>query len=106
MVNGGENANNLTGSLIPTGLGTFSPKLVSVLRKTPRGGQITIVVDLDRALQDPCQSLVIKPGDVLILQSTSGQAFGNYLSHVFGLGVTATPIHSADLIGTGTVTLP
>jgi len=106
LVNGAVNANNFTGSLIPDGLGFYSPKLVSVLRKTPRGGQVTIIVDLDRAMQDPCQSLLIKPGDVVILQSTAGQAFGDYLTHVFSFGLNGTPIQRGSLIGTTNMTLP
>ena len=89
LFNGGLNANNLNGNLSSQGLGNFSPKLVSVLRKTPCGGQITIIVDLDRTMQDPCKSLILKPGDVVILQETKGQAFGRYMATIFKFGVTA-----------------
>jgi hypothetical protein len=106
IVNGGQNANNLSGSLVATGLGSYSPKLVSVLRKTPCGGQVTIIVDLDRALQNPCNSLLIKPGDVVILQNTKAQAAGNYLTHVFTFGLDGVFIHTQDLTGASRVTLP
>jgi protein involved in polysaccharide export with SLBB domain len=106
LVNGGLNANNLNGNLSSQGLGNFSPKLVSVLRKTPCGGQVTIIVDLDRALQDPSKSLIIKPGDVVILQETKGQAFGRYISTIFKLGITTDFIKTSASTGTAAVAGP
>ncbi len=106
LVNGGINANNLNGNLSQEGLGEFSPRLVTVLRKTPCGGQITIIVDLDRALQDPCKSLIIKPGDVVILQNTKGQAFGNYLAGIIHFGLTSTIIQSSATTGTAAIAGP
>ena len=79
---------------------------MSILRKTPCGGQVTIIVNLDQALRDPCKSLLIKPGDVVILQNTKGQALGNYLTHVFTFGLDSTLIRARDAIGTSNITLP
>jgi hypothetical protein len=106
LVNGGTNANNLTGTLSSQGLGDYSPKLVSVLRKTPCGGQMTIIVDLDRALQDPRKSLIIKPGDVVILQDTKAQALGQYLAGIIKFGLTSTIIHTSTTTGTAAITAP
>jgi hypothetical protein len=107
IANGGVNGNNLSGSVgNGQGIGQYSPKLVSVLRKTPCGGQVTIIVDLDRALQDPSKSLLIKPGDVVILQNTKGQALGNYISGILHFGLNSTLIQRQDLTGTGTLSVP
>lgn len=41
-----------------------------VLRKTPGGGQIPIRVNLNKALEDPSQRILIQPEDVIIVQYT------------------------------------
>ena len=106
LVNGGVNANNLNGNLVGSGLGTDSPKLVSVLRKTPNGGQCTIIVDLNCALQNPKQSLLIKPGDVVILQETKGQAIVRYFTQVIHLALSSNVIQTSTTTGTTAITGP
>jgi len=44
------------------------PGRLYVLRRTPRKGQIAIEVDLVKAINDPSQRPIVKPGDTLILQ--------------------------------------
>ena len=61
LVNGGVNANNLSGSIAEPGLGSFSPKLVSVLRKTPNGG-LRHHRRLNCALRNPRENLILKAG--------------------------------------------
>ena len=51
LVNGGFAVSNLSGALIAPGMGGPSPSLLSVVRRTPHG-QVTIAVDLNRALRD------------------------------------------------------
>lgn len=41
-----------------------------VLRKLPCGGQIVIRVDMNKALIDPSQRILVMPGDTLILKYT------------------------------------
>ncbi len=83
LVNGGFSSNNLAGNIITPGLGAPSPALLSVLRRTPDGGQILIRVDLDRALQDSRERILVQAGDVLILQEKPGQAISRYLTQTF-----------------------
>lgn len=45
-----------------------SPSNLIVLRKLPCGGQIPIRIDLNRALQDPSQRILVQPEDTLILR--------------------------------------
>src|SRR5216684_247130 len=61
---------NLSGQIIPRGIGEPSPSLLTVLRRTPSGGQVSIRVNLNRALQDPHENIMVQPDDVLILQET------------------------------------
>jgi hypothetical protein len=83
LFNGGLNTSNLNGAVIGAGIGNPSPNLVSVLRQTPNGGQITIRVDLDEAARDRRQDLLVKAGDVLILQETPDQAITRYFTTIF-----------------------
>ncbi len=53
LLNGAFGGNNFTGRLIQQGIGNPSPSALTVIRRTPNGGQIPIRVDLNRALRDP-----------------------------------------------------
>jgi protein involved in polysaccharide export with SLBB domain len=106
LVNGGINQNNLSGNLIASGLGSPSPSLVSVLRRTKFGGQINIRVDLNLALCDQRENILIQPGDVIILQETVGESLTRYLTTVFRFQYLATLVRQKDFLGTSTGTFP
>ena len=72
----------MNGSIVSTGLGNPSPSLVTILRKAPNGQQVPIRVDLNAALRDPRENILVKNGDFLILQETHGEAFVRYMSGV------------------------
>ena len=106
MLNGGVNTSNLNGSLLGTGLGNPSPSLVSVVRKTPLGGQVTIRVDLNEALRDPRQNLLVQADDVLILQEAPNQAITRYLTQVLQFNFFGRFINRRDAQGSATAALP
>ncbi len=106
LVNGGVNANNLQGGIVGNGLGNPSPSLMSVLRQTPGGGQTVIRVDLNRALRDPRENLLVKAGDVLILQETPDESVTRYFSTVFNLNIFTELLNSGSATITGTGSLP
>ena len=106
LLNGGINANNLYGTLVEPGLGNPSPSLLTVLRKTPNNGQVTICVDLNRAMRDPRENILVQTGDVLLLQETPSEAIARYISQVFDLNIIAKIIDSDSAQGTTAVTLP
>ena len=83
LVNGAFGGNNLNGLLIQPGIGSPNPSALTVVRRTPNGGQIPISVDLNRALRDPRERILIQAGDVLILQETAGEAIARYFTDVF-----------------------
>jgi protein involved in polysaccharide export with SLBB domain len=83
LLNGGLNTSNLSGALVGAGVGNPSPNLLSVLRSTSDGGQVTIRVDLDEAVRDPRQNILVEAGDVLILQEAPDQAITRYFTQVF-----------------------
>jgi protein involved in polysaccharide export with SLBB domain len=100
LVTGGINTLNISGSLYPTPFGFPSPSLLTVVRQTPDGGQVPIRVDLNRALRDPRERLLVQAGDVLILQETPGQAFARWFSQEFNFTIIANVIHTRDVTGT------
>jgi protein involved in polysaccharide export with SLBB domain len=83
LYNGAFGGSNLSGTLIPSGLGVPSPSLLVVLRRVPGRGQIPIVVDLRDALRYPQERLVIRPGDVLFLQEKPSEAVVRFITQAF-----------------------
>lgn len=106
ILNGGVNANNLQGGLVAPGLGNPSPSLLTVLRRAPSGGRIAIRVDLNRALKEPRENILVQAEDILLLQETPGQAFARYTTHVFGFSLFSDIISRADTTGTVRLLVP
>ncbi|HJZ94737.1 MAG TPA: polysaccharide biosynthesis/export family protein [Gemmataceae bacterium] len=106
LLNGGVNANNLSGQIVQTGLGFPSPSQVTILRKLKGGGQIPIVVSLNRAVRDPRERIAVRPNDFLILQSTVKEAEAQYLTSNFRLNFIWSFLRSPNATGTATATAP
>lgn len=87
MVNGAFGGSNFTGRLIQQGIGNPNPSALTVIRKTANGGQIPISVDLNRALEDSRERILVHPDDVLILQETRGESVARYVNDVFNFNV-------------------
>ncbi|MCI0464485.1 MAG: polysaccharide biosynthesis/export family protein [Gemmataceae bacterium] len=83
LLNGAFVTNNLAGNVLQPGIGNPSPSLLTVVRQVPGGGQVPIRVDLNLALLDPRERLLVKAGDVLILQEEPQEALARYLSNSF-----------------------
>jgi len=83
LVNGAFAVSNLSGEILNPGIGNPSPSLLTVIRRTPSGIQVPIRVDLNRALVDARERILVKAGDVLILQETPGEAIARYLTRTF-----------------------
>lgn len=95
LVNGNFNTNNLSGALVQPGVGNPNPSLLTVLRRTPGGGQVPIRVDLNLAMADPRERIAVKPGDLLILQETPGESLTRYLTQTLAnIDLSWTPWRS------------
>jgi hypothetical protein len=92
---GGLSSLNTSGSTQSQGLGLPSPRLVSVLRRTPNGGQVNIEVDLSRAQRDPRERILIQAKDIIMLQQEPQDAVAQYFSQVFRISGTYTLIQSS-----------
>lgn len=73
------------GGNFAVGIGGVPPGNLYILRKTPCDGQVTIQVDLARAINNPRERPLIQPGDILILQYKCEEELLN-----FGLGTFFT----------------
>jgi protein involved in polysaccharide export with SLBB domain len=106
LFNGGVNFNNLSGAIFASGLGAPSPSMLTVIRKTPKGGQITIQVDLNRCAQDTRERILVQPGDFLVLQESLGESFTRYMTQTFRYVYTGQLIHSRHVSVTQEASLP
>lgn len=88
--------------VVPPGIGFPSARLLTVLRRTPTGGVIPIRVDLNRALCDPRERIVVQPQDVLVLQETPGDALARWFTQQFHFDFTYNVFQSSR--GRGTIT--
>jgi hypothetical protein len=103
---GGVNTANISGQLINPGLSLPNPTLVSVVRETPGGGQVTIRVDLDRALRDPRERILIQPRDLIVLQERPDEGFGRYLHEIFNFNFRYTFVNNPHSVGVTTFSGP
>jgi hypothetical protein len=79
---------NPTGGLIG-GLGGANPSHLYVIRRTPCGQQLTIGVDLNRAIVDPEERLLVQAGDMLILRHSPLEESSNFgLATFFTYGIS------------------
>ncbi len=107
LFNGAFGTNNLSGSLIQPGIGNPSPALLTVLRRTPNGGQVPIVVDLRAAVCDPRERILVKPGDLLVLQEFPEQALTRYFTQtLFNFNLYWQAISSKNAVGVIDVATP
>jgi len=74
---GGGGGGGLTGGGQGGGGGIFQPSEALVIRELPCGNQITLKVDLNRALQNRGERILIQPGDVVMLRYTIGEEVAN-----------------------------
>lgn len=107
LLNGGVAVSNLAGNLISPGIGGPSPSLLTVIRKTKNGGQIAIRVDLDRALKDPRERILVQPGDLLLLQEKPSEALARYFTQTFlNFNLVWEAVHSKFAHGVFSIAAP
>jgi len=95
MNSGGVSALNTGGRTAQVGVGSPSPRLVSVLRRTADGGQVNIRVDLSRAQRDPRERILVQAKDIIILEQDPQDAIAGYLSTAFHYVASYTLINSS-----------
>jgi hypothetical protein len=107
LINGAFGGSNLSGQLLQPGLGQPSPSQLTVVRRTANGGQLPILVDLGLALQDPRERILVRPGDVLILQEKPSEALTRYLTQTFfNFDFVWAPVNTKRATGVVDVSAP
>jgi protein involved in polysaccharide export with SLBB domain len=107
IITGGINTANVQGTLgVGGGLGSPSPTLVSVIRETPNGGQVVIRVDLDRALRDHRERILIAPRDIILMQLRPEEALASFFSTSFFTNFGYTFLNTSRASGTQNFTGP
>jgi protein involved in polysaccharide export with SLBB domain len=100
LVNGTFGANTLNGAVFPPGLGQPSASLLVVVRRTAGGGQVPIRIDLNKALRDPRERVLVRAGDLLILQERPTEALVRWTSQTFvNFNLIWTPIQGPNATG-------
>ena len=100
LVSGGSSVSNLSGTIIAPGIGAPSPSLLTVMRKTACGGRIPIRINLNRAIRDCRERILVQAGDELILQEAPCQAVTRYFASQFGLDLFFTLFKTTHGAGT------
>ena len=104
LFNGGFNSNNqFSSQLLSSGLGFPSPSLVNVLRKAGNGRQINIRVDLNKAAVDPRERILVRSGDIIVMQEKPYEAIVRYTSGIFHISNLATLISRRDDVAQATI---
>ena len=65
------------------GLGGVPPSQLFVLRRTPCGGQVNIAVDLNAAINNPRERILVQAGDTLILRYKCQEEILNFSLFTF-----------------------
>lgn len=102
LFNGGQATSSLVGNSIVAGMGSPSPTCLTIVRRWPEGKSVIIRVNLAKALTDPRERILVKPGDFLILQETFGESFARYLTQTANFNYASTLLNNSPA---GTITL-
>jgi protein involved in polysaccharide export with SLBB domain len=106
LTSGGLLQNNFTGAVLNNGLGFPSPSQLTIVRKLRDGRQVIIKVDLNLALVDARERVLVQPKDLLILQETLGESLTRYITTNFKLNFIGTILRQNDAIATTTINAP
>jgi protein involved in polysaccharide export with SLBB domain len=106
LLNGGLNSSNLSGAITGTGVGNPSPSLLSVIRKVPNGGQLVIRVDLNDAVRDPRENIIVQSADILVLQESPQESITRYVTQTFQLNFFGRFLNRQDAQGSISIVAP
>ncbi len=79
---------------------------MTVLRRTKGGGQIPIIVDLNRALVDPRENIILMAGDVVNMVESPGEAMTRYWSTQLRYNIVWSFLNQTNLFGSANASGP
>ena len=92
LVSGSTGGPSTNTAIFRTGPGNVIPPTQAlVVRKLPSGQQIRIRVDLNRALHDPNERILIQPEDQVLLFYKPGEFYTNLVLNFVGFTVNVVP---------------
>ncbi len=92
LVNGSTAGPGSSNSTFRTGPGSvYPPTQALVVRKLPNGQQLRIRVDLNRALNNPNERILIQPEDQVLLLYKPSELYSNLLLNFIGVSVNYVP---------------
>jgi len=103
---GGLNSSNIGGATVNTGFGIPSPSLVTVIRRTADGGQFPICVDMNCALVDARERILIQPRDIIVLQERPQDAVARYITGIINFNIVYRFLTSSRASGIFTFNAP
>jgi hypothetical protein len=106
LVNGSFTQTAFVASAVNAGIGNPNASLVTVLRQLPNKQQIPIRVDLNKALIDPRERILMQPGDYLVMQERPSEATVRYFTQSFRLTNIFTLLRRQDASSVLTATVP
>jgi hypothetical protein len=106
LINGGFTQNQFTASSTNSGIGNPNPSLITVVRRLPNNQQILIRVDLNVALRDLRENIIIQPGDTVVLQERPSESLTRYFTQQFRIVTTAKIITGDRFNSTGVSSNP
>ncbi len=71
--------------------GAINPTRAIVVRKLPNGDELKIRVDLNRAVVDSRERIIIQPNDFVMLQFTPSEFAGNFVLSLLRTNITFIP---------------
>ncbi len=102
LLNGGFGQAQFVANAINVGIGFESPSLITVLRRLNTGRLLPIRCDLNKAISDPRERILIQPNDILVMQETPGESLGRYLSEKIQFTQTLKYLNTTVSQGIGT----
>jgi protein involved in polysaccharide export with SLBB domain len=92
LVNGTTGGPATNASIFRTGPGNLYPPTQGlIVRKLPNGQQLRIRVDLNRALHDPSERILIQPEDQFLLFYKPSEFYANLLLNYVGFTIDIVP---------------
>lgn len=99
LFNGAQSATNFGGTFVGGGLGSPNPTCLTIVRQWHEGKSVIIRVDLAKALVDPRERILVKPGDFLILQESFGESFARYITQTFNFNYFSSILNTTNSTG-------
>jgi protein involved in polysaccharide export with SLBB domain len=106
LINGSFSQNAFVASAVNSGMGNPNPSLVTIVRRLPNQQQILIRVDINEAFRDMRENILIRPGDLVVMQERPSESITRYFIQTFRVNTTWLSILGHRITQTATSNNP